>query len=341
MSAFQEISKKEYVAYLKGPTITFKTFFDLPKWHKFLEKKFPQLKLEYYRLGDSYLLSIARLGEEKLVSLPFCEYGSSGVSHLLWGRDFEFLIKSIEERFGENLRISFHPYIFEYKSGLTNLPVYPPSLRKLDKGRRAFWIEDFSKKSRDDLWAGFRKTLRQEIKKSEQYQIDVAECKNDEELEQFYNLYVQTMKRHKNFPLPLSVFKFFAEENDARVYLAKKDGRAIGGSVFLFCKPFVLYFKNASDSKFRDWNVGHRILWHVLQKYVGGEYDYFDLGRTQKGSSLEVFKRGWGAIERPIYEIGTTKETSATSWKRRAWGMLPAFLMKRVSNLRPFLKYEI
>ena len=64
--------------------------------------------------------------------------------------------------------------------------------------------KDYSKKTVDDLWFEFRKTLRQEIKKSEQFNVWIEECESENELKQFYNLYVATVKRHKNIPLPFS-----------------------------------------------------------------------------------------------------------------------------------------
>jgi len=137
------------------------------------------------------------------------------------------------------------------------------------------------------LLGSFRKTLKQEIKKSEQHGIDILECKTGEDLKKFYSLYLETIKRQRSIPLPYSVFEFF--DKHAKIFIAKKSEQIIGGSVFLRNKPFIHYFINASDYKLRGLNIGHRILWHVIQEYAGKEYDYFDLGGTRKGSSLEIF----------------------------------------------------
>ena len=207
-----------------------------------------------------------------------------------------------------------------------------------------FWIEDFSKKSPEDLWSSFRKTLKQEIKKGEGF-AEIGECQDESELRQFYSIYLRTVKGHKNIPLPFSAFSFFLNgarfdpqkggqtpKTLAKIFLAKKDGRVIGGSVFLLYSPFIHYFISASDERFRNSNIGHQILWHVMQKYAGGEYDYFDLGGTRKGSSLEVFKRGWGSREYPIYEIGKEVGESRKSYLRNLIAIIPPIIMRRLSH---------
>lgn len=333
-----------------------RTFFHYPQWEEFLEREFSWLKFERYVWRDEFLLSIARckfMGREKLVSHPLCEYG--GPLQLKEKVDLDGFIEDFKRAFGNAAKIKFHPYIsYIYRTYQGENPIRSGS----DPGRSTFWIENFSTKNFEDLWRGFRKTLRQEIKKSERAGLAMKECESENDLEQLYNVYVQTMKRHKNIPLPFSAFKFFfvkpGGSNPARrgltphaqaeIYTAKIGAKVVGGSVFLFYPPFIHYFINASDYKFRDLNIGHAILWHVMQKYVGYrkphmQYDYFDLGGTKKGSALEVFKRGWGAKERPIYEVGCARSaTGNNSLLREVWSLLPHFAMKAFVRRALWLK---
>ena len=306
--------------------VPFKTFFHTPVWEDFLEKEFSWMKFERYMWKDELLLSVARcrlFGKEKVVSHPLCEYG--GPLPMKKEVDFESFGKDFHQEFGPGARIKFHPYIFKKAS---NPPKNNPGL-----SLSTFWIEDFSKKAVEDLWRGFRKTVRQEIKAGEGQGIYVEDCKSEEELKQFYNLYLGTVKRHKNIPWPLSVFRFLYEGTaDAGILLAKKDGKVLGGSVFLFYKPFIHYFLSASDYQFRKWNIGHLILWSAMQEYKGNrEYDYFDLGGTRRGSSLEVFKRGWGAKEYPICETGAGRIGSSNSFLRNVLGLIPPSVMRRLA----------
>ncbi len=298
--------------------VLFRTFFHDPEWENFLEKEFSWIKFEHYIWKDELLLSIARcklFGKEKLISHPLCEYG--GPLPLKEKVDFESFEKDFIQEFGRKARIQFHPYILSGSD--------PDSI-----GRSTFLIESFSKKTSQDLWKTFRKTLRQEIRKGEQHNIVIGEFSAEEDLKKFYNLYLDTIKRHKTVPIPFSVMKFLSAH--AKIFLAKRGNVVIGGSVFLLYKPFIHYFINASDYKYRDWNIGHKILWHVMQDYAGKKYDYFDLGGTRKGSALEVFKKGWGAKEYSIYEINSHDTNRIASWKRNIRSMLPAAIIKRAAR---------
>lgn len=332
MNTFQKIENESEWKDLLGKVL-FKTFFHTLEWESFLEKEFSWIKFERYAWGDDLILSVARcrlFGKEKLVSHPLCEYG--GPLPLKDGVDWGSFSQNFLEFFGTKARIKFHPYVFNSPQPL---PIGRQALLTLKGGGvSTFWIEDFSKKAAEDLWQEFRKTLRQEIRKSEEGGITVSECQGKEELAQFYKLYLDAVRRHKNIPLPFSALNFFLSNSEAKIFLAKKDDIVAGGSIFLFYKPFIHYFISASDKRFREWNIGHRILWHAMQKYVGrptSGIDYFDLGGTRKGSALEVFKRGWGAKEHAVYEIGTERGGMRNSYLRNVLGAIPTGVMKHIN----------
>lgn len=313
----------------------FKTFFHSVEWENFLENEFSWIRFERYLWKDELLLSIARcklFGKEKFVSHPLCEYG--GPMPLKEKIDWESFSQDFQQFFGNKAKIKFHPYI-QPSNPLENNSV--PQVHDLS----TFWIEDFSKKSLEDLWRGFRKTLRHEIGKREG--LHIAECDTEKDLKCFYDMYIKTVVRHKNIPFPFSVFKFFNDSRGASVVLAKREGMVAGGSIFLFYEPFIHYFISASGQKFRSAHIGHKILWHVMQEYVGGptshiKYDYFDLGGTRKGSALEVFKRGWGAKEYPLYEMGRKSGGLRNSFLRGILGLIPAVVMKRLAPLALWTK---
>lgn len=312
----------------------FKTFFHTLEWESFLEQQFSWLKFERYIWNDEFLLSIARcrfFGKKKLVSHPLCEYG--GPLPMKENADFEAFISGFQHFLGKKARIKFHPYIHNFSQ---------PPLSLRGGGISSFWIENYSKKTVDYLWRGLRKTLRQEIKGGEGQGIYVEDCRSEEELRQFYKIYLDTVRRHQNIPLPFEVFKFlYKGAVGADILLAKKDGKVLGGSVFLFYEPFIHYFLSAKDCKFRKYSIGHIILWAAIRGYKdNATYDYFDLGGTRKGSQLEVFKRGWGANKHPIYELGSAGRGLGKKdfLLRDLWGMMPNFMIKVISPKALWMK---
>lgn len=159
MKNFQKITKEEYKEFLDK--VLFKTFFHSPEWQEFLEREFKWLKFEYYLYkparpvgGDQSLLSFGRIGN-KLISLPFCEYG--GPIPLRENFNIEQFGKDVLEEF-ENIKIKFHPQI---KPGNPDSEV------------STHWVDDLKNLNADDLFTSFRKTLRHSIKNAENQGLEI------------------------------------------------------------------------------------------------------------------------------------------------------------------------
>jgi hypothetical protein len=310
MANFVKINKDEYKELLNK--VQFRTFFHEVDWHEFLEKEFKWLKFEYYLYKDELLLSFGRVGD-KLISLPFCEYG--GPLPLKKEINFEEFEKDVLSEF-QNIKIKFHPKVHSKESNIIT-----------------YFIENFDKFS-------FRKTLRHEIRNAEARNLEIKKCNNPKELESFYNLYVASLKRKKTVPYPFSVIKFLNGQPNTEILLALYKQKIIAGSLFLRYDKFVHYFLSASDYKYRDFGANYLILWGKIKSLIGKDV-ILDLGASPKGSKLEIFKRGWGGTEYPIYQIGIkrTEEKFRSSKLRNIWGLLPNFVIKRLS--RYLIKYRL
>ncbi|MFH1820674.1 MAG: GNAT family N-acetyltransferase [Candidatus Nealsonbacteria bacterium] len=312
----------------------FKSFFHSLEWEEFLESQFKWLKFERYLWEDQTVLSLARAkigNSEKLVSHPFCEYGGPlPLTSQINGKDFkvDFLNKF------KNARISFHPKILEY----FNLDEADKALFK--NQRSAFWIEDLNQQSKEEVWSSFKKTLKHSISQAEERDIRVRKCEDEKELDSFYSLYVVSAKMHKIPPYPLSFFKFFLQSDKSEIVLAEYKNKIVAGSVFLFYDKFIHYFINASDYNYRNLGANYLIIWRQIERFCQKDYKVFDFGGTRKNSSLEIFKRGWGGKEYPIFELtGSTDSSSSFGLLRNVFGLLPLFLIKRISSY--LLKYKI
>ncbi len=333
MKNFQRIKdRKEWLDLLDK--VLFKTFFHNLEWESFLEKQFKWLKFERYVWRNQALLSLARvkiMGKEKLVSHPFCEYGGPlPLKHGIVWQEFRDDIFSI---FKIPVQISFHPQVLRYFQGI--------SFDKSDALNSAYFIENFRQKSPEQIFSCFRKTLRHSIKKAERENFEIKRCENKKEMKDFYRIYLKTEKRHKSIPYPFSFFNFFFNSQNSEIILAKFKDKVIAGSVFLFYDKFIHYSKNASDEKYKNLGANYLILWNEIKKCARKDYEIFDLGGTGRDSSLEVFKRGWGSQERPIFELSS--QAPGNSFKdsklREIFGLLPDFLIERISPY--LLKYKL
>ncbi|MFH1841339.1 MAG: GNAT family N-acetyltransferase [Candidatus Nealsonbacteria bacterium] len=317
----------------------FKTFFHDLKWEKFLEEKFKWLKFEHFIYQNRVLLILARCkvgNKEKLISHPFCEYG--GPLPLIKNIDFKSFKEDLFGQFKELLKISFHPEISLGPEGEEKY--FFGNAENLQFNRCSYIIEGFQIQRHEELWQNFRKSTRQEINKAQNAGLIIKECKDKKELKDFYSLYLLKAKQHKIPAYPYSFFKYFFESPKGEIILAEFENKIVAGSVFLFYDKYIHYFLNASSSEGAEKRANHLILWEQIKKYCG-KGKYFDLGGTRKGSSLEVFKKGFSATHVEIYELKnfTEKKKEKFSFIRKAWGFLPTFLIERLSP--KLLKYKL
>ena len=323
-SKFSKIdNKQEWQDLLKK--VLFKTFFHSWEWEEFLEKNFPWLKFERYNYQNQALLSLARVkifGKEKLISHPFCEYG--GPLPLVDKVDDEEFKRDLFSEFKDQTRISFHPQLINYLQAA-------PKAGSHFSGRVSYFVEGSL-----DL----RKTTRHEIEKAKANNLQIEKCQSQKDLRAFYNLHIRSAQKHRVPAYPFSFFEYFADSSNAEIILAKKDGRVVAGSVFLFYDKFVHYFQNAVDEKRKNLGANYLILWEQINKSLAKNL-VFDFGGTRIGSPLEVFKKGWGGKEYPIFELKNYHEESSLrkSKLRNIFNWLPPYLIKKYSPY--LLKYKL
>lgn len=320
MKNFVKINKEEAADFYNK--VPFKTFFHNPDWQEFLEKEFKWLKFEHYSYKDEILLSFAKV-DDKLISLPFCEYGGPlPIKQNIGWEDFN---KDVLKEF-QNIKIKFHPLVL---AGDANCDVL------------THFIDSLDKKNEKELWDSFRKTLRHSIRNAQENNLEIKKCSNAKELKKFYDLYVSTLKRKLTVPYPFAIIEHLFKQKDTEILLAFHKNKIIGGDLFLHYNGIIHYFLSVSDYKYRNLGVSYLILWEKIKKSLGRDYKIFDFGASPRGSNLEIFKRGWEGKEYPILQLGIqrSQENLRSSRLRKFWSLLPNFVVKKLS---PYLiKYRI
>jgi len=324
MKRFQKIGDKKEWQELLNKAL-FKLLFHNLEWEEFLERNFDWLKFEHYLYKGEALLSFAKykiFGKEKLISHPFCEYGGPlPLKENIDGIEFK---KDLFLNFTTPFKISFHPQIPRYFRNL--------GLKEPDSERDTYLIGTLNLKTEKDIWNSLRKTTRNEIKRAEINTVLIEKCQSEKDLRTFYNLYIKSAKRHKNLPYPFSFFEYFLNSEHSEIVLAKYEKRIIAGSIFLFYDKFIHYFLNASDERYKNLRPNHLILWNQMENYTGKNFQFFDLGGTRRGSTLEIFKRGWGGNRYPIFELTNFREGKLRESRfRDVFSLLPSFLIKKLS----------
>ena len=193
-----------------------------------------------------------------------------------------------------------------------------------------------------------RKNLRTNFKrilnKSAKLQgMDIVADLDGNLVDEFYRSYVRIYgHKHGFIPHVKALFKnIFAEfpKGDARLYMARVNGRYVGG-IFTFWAHNEVYYAWSAVEPDDEYQPAHSVIWRIIQDAAAEGYDRFNMGEAPKAhETLIRFKQGWGTevLEPSRYFIpGKTRQPSPRLFDRVSWakkiianlpsGVITAFL---------------
>lgn len=207
--------------------------------------------------------------------------------------------------------IRFHPLLKNHSVAQGIIPTR--------KRGQTVWI-DLSK-SEDQLFSDLRKTHRNIIRKAQHSNLSIK-LEKSEKIDDFYRLYVDTMKRKKAINYYLFSEKFFKDHfnklNNNIFWLgAYYQDKPVAGAVFLKSANFLHYYFSGSDSQYLSLSPGTLILWEAikigkklgLHKFHlgGGIDDKLFFYKTGFSDNLADFYTGEVIHNRKIYNLLTRK----------------------------------
>jgi lipid II:glycine glycyltransferase (peptidoglycan interpeptide bridge formation enzyme) len=144
-----------------------------------------------------------------------------------------------------------------------------------------------------------RTCVKQRIKRSQSHNLKLKIGRDQRELKTFYRLYAISRKQHGLPPQPYVFFKnmwdIFSPSGKLTLYLAVKDGNAIGGSILFKFKKRVSAEFMVMDKTYRSINPNHFLFWEAIKSACYEGYEIFDFGRTyHTNEPLMNFKKRWG-----------------------------------------------
>jgi GNAT acetyltransferase-like protein len=151
----------------------------------------------------------------------------------------------------------------------------------------------------DDLLASFRKATRYEIRRSERHNLEIRMAKNDEEREEWLQLYTQ-MAHDKKFPADdlnhlRRILRWLGTDpGRGGLLLAHKESKLLGGIVLVRSGSCCWYLSGAT-AKDEKFSAGHLLQWRGLQWAQQNGCREYDFGGYREGTSSgpAFFKRGF------------------------------------------------
>jgi len=190
----------------------------------------------------------------------------------------------------------------------------------------------------EEIFRRFHKDcVQRKIRRAERELLSYQEGRSEWQLARFYNLLVQSRRRQKLAPQPLSWFRnlITCMGERLKIRLALKDGRAVASILTLRYKDTLVYKYGCSDRKFNRLGGMQLLFWKAIQEAKQEGICTFDFGRSDWDQpGLITFKDRWGAVQTPIaywrygiYPLPRTTPGWHNRLARRIFGHMPdAFL---------------
>ncbi|MEN3045236.1 MAG: GNAT family N-acetyltransferase [Candidatus Hydrothermales bacterium] len=147
------------------------------------------------------------------------------------------------------------------------------------------------------------------IKSAKKNKIEIKVSREKKDIEIFYHLYIETMKRKRAssfYFFPFSFIEdFFKYFNESYVIVAFFKEKPIAASMFLGYNKFFHYFLSGSDYNYSKYGGSHLIIYEAINFAKKKGFEILHLGGGMKGKdSLFLFKSGFSDFYMPYYVYG-------------------------------------
>ena len=264
------------------------------------------------------------------VSLPFTDDCSPILSDgLVWPEAIRPVLERAEARGWRTLEIRGR------RSGMTDLPaseVYLAHVLDLTPGAKT-------------LDARYRPNVRRNIRRSEKAGATVLHDRTPEGMKEFYRLNCLTRREHGLPPQPLRFFEAVREQLLDKGYgtllLARFNGKAIAGAIFLHFGGKAIYKYGASDRRFQAVRANNLVFREGIRMLCARGNRTLSFGRTDlHHDGLRDFKLSWGAEEKRLeyvcYDVRSGSWLSGRRARcvpvRRMVKFMPLQILRLVGN---------
>lgn len=180
------------------------------------------------------------------------------------------------------------------------------------------YIINLENKTPDDVFNGFAKNMRYDIRKAEKSGIAIRSMMDNDDIDQYYKMHTATYERTGAKPHPKAYFKKmheFLQPHFVEMFVAEQDGKILAADNIALFRGRALYWTGASTEEGMKSNANKLLQWHAIQWCMSNGIEYYESGEAfpdaEKGTKLAgltFFKKHFGGklhpFRRVIYELG-------------------------------------
>ncbi|MDD4351942.1 MAG: peptidoglycan bridge formation glycyltransferase FemA/FemB family protein [Candidatus Gracilibacteria bacterium] len=145
-------------------------------------------------------------------------------------------------------------------------------------------------KSETEILAQMKQKGRYNIRLAEKKGVEIIESKQLSDVEHFYNLLRETLRRDKfsghNVKFYRDMLEVLGKQNLCSLFMAKYEDRILAANLVTFFKDTVTYYYGASSNQDRNLMAPYLLQWKTIQLAKQRGYKYYDfLGIAPEGAS--------------------------------------------------------
>ena len=279
----------------------------------------------------------------RLISLPFCEYGGPLADADLNSKETRKITEVLlhaTNNLAKALGVEYVEIRNPRFSGMQEL-LY---VQGYNHFRRYVTFQVPLVKGLKELWGDLHKKTRNAVRKAMKKQVKVKEASRVEHLKAYYRLYLETQKRlgspAHSYELFRRLYDVFHSKHKIRILLAAYQGEPIGGIIVFHHNKTIFWWNNVTDIEHRRLNPTNLLLWNTIEWGVKNGYRTLDLGRTRKKTTIYRFKSGWAGeemyLQDSVYFLNSKKrelpdpEQRKYEYLSRVWAFMPISLTKKI-----------
>ena len=163
-------------------------------------------------------------------------------------------------------------------------------------------------KSEEEIMSGMRQRLRRALRKAAQHQLTIEKSTDPKAIKEFYQIELQTAQRHDFYAFSeeflTKQFAAFAKNQEAVLYIAKKDNQILAENFMIFYGNEASYHYGVSSelgTKYSGAPLLHLEAMRDARKRGITRYNLWGIVGEQETKhrfyGVSVFKRGFGVEE--------------------------------------------
>ena len=186
------------------------------------------------------------------------------------------------------------------------------------------------------MFGRFASSVQRAIRKAHRSEVNAVAVRNRQAVGDFYQLHVETRRRHGLPPQSASFFRNIYEHiikpGIGFIVLAQRGSRTIAAAIFFRFGNNAIYKYGASDKRFQEFRANNLVMWHGIQFLVRIGVEKLHFGRTEcENDGLRRFKLSWGTQEETInyYRVDPsgrqcfTPARGDSGFHKKVFGRLP------------------